>query len=143
MVCSTIDVLLDRRLALQWIHDYIHLFGGDLSKVTLIGELAGGVSIMHYITAYGGIPPPTQKAHFQRTIMQSPAYIPFPDFPDQGLIYPQVLGNASNLISQEYNSSMSIITFAQLRSLDFKTLYLLSGVLAGTLSTAAPPSPPS
>ncbi len=34
--------LLDQHFALQWIQNYIHLFGGDASKVTVSGESAGG-----------------------------------------------------------------------------------------------------
>lgn len=86
---------------------------------------------MHHITAYGGTPPPTQKAHFQRAIMQSPAYIPIPDFPNQDLIYSQVLGNASELVSQQHNSSLKITSLACLRALDFETLYLLNGIMVG------------
>ncbi len=133
--------LLDQRLALQWVHDHIHLFGGDPDKVTVMGESAGGGSIMHHITAYGGTPPPMQETHFQRAIMQSPAYIPIPDFPNQDLIYSQVLGNASEIVKR-HNSDTSITTLAQLRSLDFETLYLLNGVLVGNIWYGGSPFTP-
>lgn len=124
--------LLVQRLALQWIHDHIHLFGGHPNTVTVMGESVDGAAIMHHITAYGGTPPPTQKAHFQRAIMQSLADIPIPDFPDQDLISSQVLSNASELVSQARgNSSAGITPLAQLLSLDFKTLYLVNGAMAG------------
>jgi len=135
--------LLDQRLALQWIHDHIALFGGDPDNVTVMGESAGGGSIMHHITAYGGTPPPTQRTHFQRAIMQSPAYIPMPDFRQQDLIYSQTLGNASLILKRTHNTTTSAITsLTQLRSLDSKTLYLLNAVLvANSFYGIAPFSP--
>ncbi|KAK4501003.1 hypothetical protein PRZ48_006809 [Zasmidium cellare] len=67
--------LFDQRLALEWVEKYIHLFGGDPDRVTLMGQSAGGGSIEHHITSYGGErgwPP------FQRAILQSPIFYPQP-----------------------------------------------------------------
>ncbi|KAK9380069.1 Carboxylesterase [Kockiozyma suomiensis] len=62
--------LLDQRMALDWISENIHLFGGDGKKITVLGESAGGSSIIHHLTAPGDHVP------FQRAIIQSTAYLP-------------------------------------------------------------------
>lgn len=46
--------LLDQHFALQWVQQYIHLFNGDKSRVTIAGESAGAGSVMLQAMAYGG-----------------------------------------------------------------------------------------
>ncbi|XP_023305877.1 glutactin [Lucilia cuprina] len=56
----------DLLLALQWVQDYIHLFGGDPKQVTIFGQSAG--------TAMSGVllfSPNTPIEYFQRSIVQS------------------------------------------------------------------------
>ncbi|KAJ9605448.1 hypothetical protein H2200_010105 [Cladophialophora chaetospira] len=64
--------LYDQRLAIEWVAKYISLFGGDPKKITLLGESAGGGSIVHQITAFGG----DRGVSFQRAITQSAGYDP-------------------------------------------------------------------
>lgn len=63
--------LYDQQLALRWVQHNIHLFGGDPRKITVLGESAGAASILHHITAFGGLKGP---APFQQAILQSPAF---------------------------------------------------------------------
>ncbi|KAK7551385.1 Alpha/Beta hydrolase protein [Phyllosticta citricarpa] len=62
--------LWDQRAALNWTQQYISLLGGDPQQVTAFGESAGGGSILHHITAFGG----KQNPLFKRAIIQSPAF---------------------------------------------------------------------
>jgi carboxylesterase type B len=54
--------LLDQRAALNWIQRYISKFGGDPSKVTIIGGSAGGGSVSHQMILYGGVSSPPFRA---------------------------------------------------------------------------------
>ena len=37
--------LLDQRMAMKWVRQYIDLFGGDKSRITIGGMSAGGQSV--------------------------------------------------------------------------------------------------
>nr|CAD7257249.1 unnamed protein product [Timema shepardi] len=58
--------LLDILLALHWVKDHIHLFGGDPSKVTILGQSAGGAAVTLLMVS-----PRVQEGLFTRVIAQS------------------------------------------------------------------------
>lgn len=59
--------LFDQNLALRWVRDNIHHFGGDPKQVTLFGESAGAVSVsLHLLSALS-------RDLFQRAILESGA----------------------------------------------------------------------
>jgi carboxylesterase type B len=75
-------------LALKWVKKYIHLFGGDPDRVTVLGESAGGGSILHHITAYGG---KKESPPFQQAVLQSPGFLPLPQKHRQEEVYQQFM----------------------------------------------------
>ena len=93
--------LYDQRMVLDWVQEHIHLFGGDPCQVTAFGESAGAGSILHQITAYGGV-----EAPFTQAIMQSPAFIPKP------------LKEQSETVFEEFLAAANVTTLAEARKLD-------------------------
>jgi para-nitrobenzyl esterase len=64
--------LEDQMAALQWVHDNIGAFGGDVNNITVFGQSAGGMSVA---TLLGS---PLSKGKFQRAIIESGAIIAGP-----------------------------------------------------------------
>ncbi|KAJ5905017.1 uncharacterized protein N7473_001933 [Penicillium subrubescens] len=98
--------LHDQRFALDWVYKNIHLFGGDPTRITVMGESAGGGSIMHQVTAYGGNAGPSP---FKQAIIQSPGWVPIMDDeqPEQtlqqflGILNVSTIEEARNLSSEK------------------------------------------
>lgn len=86
-----------------------------------MGESAGGGSVLHQITAYGG----SEPVPFQQAILQSPGFQPNanPGFQEQLINY--ALTNASILTNK------SVETVDDLRGLSFDEITLLNSVIVG------------
>ncbi|RDW77798.1 hypothetical protein BP6252_05851 [Coleophoma cylindrospora] len=105
----------DQRTLLLWVQKYISLFGGDPDHVTVMGESAGAGSILHQITAYGGV-----EAPFRQAIMQSPAFIP------------KSLKNQTNTAFEAFLAAANVTTLAEARLLDSKVLQKANKLVQAT-----------
>lgn len=57
--------LYDQLMAMKWIHENIHFFGGNPESITLFGQSAGAISIgLHYLS-------PLSQKYFKRGILES------------------------------------------------------------------------
>jgi len=61
--------LHDSLAAMEWVEKYIHRFGGDKGKTTVMGISAGGGVIMHTIISNGG---EGKKLPFQQVCLSIP-----------------------------------------------------------------------
>ncbi|WKD57868.1 Para-nitrobenzyl esterase [Corynebacterium capitovis DSM 44611] len=63
--CAANPALLDQILALRWVQENIGAFGGDPTRVTIMGESAGGAAVIHLMSA------PAARGLFHGAIAQS------------------------------------------------------------------------
>ncbi|GKT57619.1 acetylcholinesterase precursor [Colletotrichum tofieldiae] len=114
--------LRDQRFALEWIQKNIHLFGGNPHNVTVMGESAGGGSVLHQLVAYGS----TSGAPFNRAILQSPGFEFNTGASKQTLRYNKALDWAS------YFSNSSVTTLEDLKKLPFDVIEKVNQITVAT-----------
>lgn len=122
--------LLDQRLAIEWIQQNIHLFGGSSDRVTVMGESAGGGSVLLQTAAFGGSKGP---APFSQVIAQSPAIFPTFQQPESAFHDFISLLNATSLAQARTLPSQAIIS-ANARQIQASppTSYIYGPVIDGS-----------
>jgi para-nitrobenzyl esterase len=60
--------IADQRLAMKWVVDHIGAFGGDGDRLTIMGESAGGNSILQHLTQSASFP------YYRHAIVESGVY---------------------------------------------------------------------
>lgn len=107
----------DMLAALTWVHDHIAAFGGDASRVTLMGQSAGAMSIARLLMLQ------ETRGLFHRVILQSPGL-------GRGYLSP----DRASSISDHFLNLMEIDpaspdALAQLRAADVSRLLQAQGAL--------------
>ncbi|KAL1443916.1 hypothetical protein MTO96_045757, partial [Rhipicephalus appendiculatus] len=107
--------LLDQALAIRWVHRYIHHFGGDNQRITLLGQDAGATSIGYHLARSDT--PPIQRA----ILMSGSPFVPQPDNAGQrallnGNALADVLGCGTRRSLQETAERLRVVECLRKRS---------------------------
>nr|KAG5690610.1 hypothetical protein BaRGS_022614 [Batillaria attramentaria] len=101
----------DQVMALKWVQENIHAFGGDPSKVTLFGQSAGAQSTLIHLTL------PESAPYFRNAIVESsPIAIPYKRFPEAiilGGLFAELVGCQPRNMNCLRSKSANEITYAQ------------------------------
>ena len=97
--------LLDQRFAFEWVQKHIHLFGGDPSRVTILGESAGAASIEAHICSYGGT---KGISPFKGAIAQSAYFSPTYPLPNSHVDAVLRFGNVDSVTTLRSMSSADL-----------------------------------
>ncbi|CAG2117816.1 unnamed protein product, partial [Medioppia subpectinata] len=105
--------LYDQLLALQWVRQNIHRFGGDPNRITIFGESAGSWSVSAHVLS------PLSRGLFQRAILESGAVFGNKEVPD---LTPDVALSQAKQMAKAFNCSDDSQWLDCLRHVDAKQL---------------------
>jgi para-nitrobenzyl esterase len=117
--------LLDQIEALKWVKRNIATFGGDPANVTIIGESAGGLSVMYLMAS------PSARGLFAKAISQSAYMISTPELKQAKYGAP-----SSEQIGVNLTTALHVPDIAALRAMDADKL-LDGSIAAGFLTVGA------
>lgn len=116
--------LLDQIAALDWVKGNIAAFGGDAGNVTIAGESAGGLAILHLLVS------PLARGLFARAIVQSASLMNIPDLKAMRHGVP-----SAETLGEHYAEAMGAHGLAELRAIPGPEL-AARAAKAGFASTA-------
>lgn len=90
--------MLDQQLALKWVHDNIHFFGGDPSAITLAGESAGAYSVCLHMLV------PESRKLLKAVVLESGGCVGLPS--EEGVARAQMFAERVGCDSNSSNSSV-------------------------------------
>jgi para-nitrobenzyl esterase len=107
--------LLDQIAALHWVKRNIAAFGGDAANVTIAGESAGGLAILHLLAS------PRAHGLYAKAIVQSASLMNIPDLKRERFGFP-----SAEAIGDHFVAAAGAKSIADLRAVDSISLTTLA-----------------